>query len=533
MNITESAYFDSLTQEYEKLKSVSLRELCNNTVHVQSFTKRFDGIYIDFSKQFITKNIISLYNKIFSEMTIKEKIYDMYTGAHINTTENRSVLHTALRNSQSNEIFVDGNDIKKDIIKVLEQMKIFSDSIRNKRYIGYTGKVIKNIVNIGIGGSDLGPKMVQNALRFYSDRSITVRFISNVDVTDFYEKVYDMNPEETLFIVASKTFTTDETMTNAQTAKDWLITAMQNSECIQNHMVALSTAIDKVTTFGIHKDNIFEFWDFVGGRYSIWSAIGLSVMISIGYEAFLHLLQGGQSVDEHFINTPLENNIPMLMACISFGSIQFFHTQTEAVLPYDAYLEDFPKYLQQLVMESNGKSVDKHGNSTKYPTSSIVFGECGTNGQHSFHQLLHQGTHIIPTDFIAAKKPLHSNITHHHKLIGNMLAQAQALAIGKTKEELKNDGVEDSLIAHKIMPGNRPSTTILIDKLSPYSLGQLIALYEHKTFVMGLLWDINSFDQWGVELGKLLAKDIVKQLKQGTSHSIDTSTANILQYIHT
>ena len=460
----------------------------------------------------------------------------MFAGERINTTEGRPVLHTALRNRSSRPVLVDGQDVMPAVQQVLQQMAGFADSIRDESWKGATGKAIKNIVNIGIGGSDLGPVMAFEALKQYSDRSITLRFISNIDGTHFFEATQDLQPDETLFIISSKTFTTDETMTNAATARAWLVDALGDA-AVSHHFVAVSTNTQAVTEFGIDAANMFEFWDWVGGRYSLCSAIGLSLMVAIGPDNFDRMLDGFYTMDEHVRTTPLEANAPVILGLLSTWYSNFWGNQTEAILPYDQYLSRFAAYFQQGNMESNGKRVTKNGETVDYTTGPVIWGEPGTNGQHAFYQLLHQGTHFIPTDFIGFAKPSHDLGEHHRKLLANMFAQTAALAFGKTTAEAlaegKDAGLEDSLSTHRTFPGNRPSNTILAKALTPETLGQLIALYEHKIFVQGAIWDINSFDQWGVQLGKVLATDIYKAIQAGDSSqghtASDSSTDSLLQ----
>jgi glucose-6-phosphate isomerase len=461
---------------------------------------------------------------------LRHAIQAMFSGERINTTENRPVLHIALRNRANNPIMVDSHDVMPEENRVLGKMRKCSREIRSGEWTGYTGKKIKNIVNIGIGGSDLGPVMANEALKAYSDRSLQVRFISNIDGTHFTETVRDLDPAETLFIIASKTFTTDETMTNALSAREWLLASLHDDEAIARHFVAVSTNAEKVREFGINPENMFEFWDFVGGRYSLTSAIGLPVMIAIGPEHFDALLEGFHRMDQHFLHTPFEKNLPVILGLLGIWYNNFFGYETHALLPYDQYLHRFPAYFQQGDMESNGKRVTKQGEEVPYQTGPIIWGEPGTNGQHAFYQLIHQGTKIIPADFIGFARSLNPMGEHHRKLMANFFAQTEALAFGKSEAEVREEGVPETLVPHKIFPGNRPTNTILMEQLTPETLGKLIALYEHKIFVQGVIWDINSFDQWGVELGKVLAKNIYTELKvRNNESSHDSSTNNLLR----
>jgi glucose-6-phosphate isomerase len=451
----------------------------------------------------------------------------MFNGEKINTTEKRAVLHVALRAPKSEKIVVDGEDVVPGVHEVLDRMSAFADRVRSGQWTGYTDKPIKNIINIGIGGSDLGPVMAYEALRHYSQRDLVFRFVSNIDGTDFAEATHDLDPEETLFIISSKTFTTLETMTNAHSARTWALKKLEHQAAIAKHFVAVSTNADAVSKFGIDTANMFGFWDWVGGRYSMDSAIGLSTMLAVGPENFRELLAGFHSIDQHFRTAPFEKNLPVLMGLLSVWYADFFGAQTVAVLPYDQYLKRFPAYLQQLTMESNGKHVTLAGDTVNYETGPIFWGEPGTNGQHSFYQLIHQGTHLIPSDFIGFAKTLNKLGEHHDLLMANVFAQAEALAFGKTAEEVKAEGTPDWLVPHRVFEGNRPSNTILVEKLTPETLGKLVALYEHSVFTQGTIWQINSFDQWGVELGKVLAKRIGGELESAgeiTTHDSSTNT---------
>lgn len=530
MFITDYPEWKALQDHFEKVKDIHLRQLfAEDPNRGKAFSFQFEDIFFDYSKNRITKETLKLLLRLPIAVKLKEAIEAMFTGQKINTTEHRSVLHIALRNRTNSPILVDGKDVMPEVNNVLEQMRNFANNIRSGAWKGYTGKEIKNIVNIGIGGSDLGPVMMTEALKSYSDRNLTLRFVSNVDATHFAEQTRDLNPEETLFIVASKTFTTEETMTNAHTARDWLLNSLKDEQSVSKHFVAVSTNTEKVQEFGIDPANMFVFWDWVGGRYSVDSSIGLSVMIAIGPENFDQLLDGFHSMDKHFREMPFERNMPVIMALLSIWYNNFFDAETYAILPYDQYLHRFPAYLQQAIMESNGKSVTKDGQRVTYQTSPIIWGEPGTNGQHAFYQLLHQGTKLVPADFIGFAQSLNPIGDHQVKLIANLFAQTEALAFGKTLEQLQEEGIPEELIPHKTFEGNRPTNTLFIKKLTPYTLGQLTALYEHSIFVQGVIWNINSFDQWGVELGKVLAKRILPELEQdGKELTHDSSTNNLI-----
>ncbi|MFE3515795.1 glucose-6-phosphate isomerase [Streptomyces sp. NPDC059166] len=499
-----------------------------------AYTLRVGDLHIDYSKHLVTDETLRLLRDL-AEATDVAGLRDaMFRGEKINTTEDRAVLHTALRAPRDAVIEVDGENVVPAVHAVLDKMAAFADRVRAGEWTGHTGKPVKNIVNIGIGGSDLGPAMAYEVLRSFTDRSLTVRFVSNVDGADLHEAVRDLDPAETLFIVASKTFTTIETITNATSARDWLLTGLRaGQEAVAKHFVALSTNADKVTDFGIDTANMFEFWDWVGGRYSYDSAIGLSLMIAIGPERFREMLDGFHLVDEHFRTAPAEENVPLLLGLLGVWYGQFFDAQSHAVLPYSHYLSKFAAYLQQLDMESNGKSVDRDGSPVQWQTGPVVWGTPGTNGQHAYYQLIHQGTKVIPADFIGFASPvqdlLPGLIAQHDLLMANFFAQTQALAFGKTPEEVRAEGVAEELVPHKTFRGNHPTTTILADRLTPSVLGQLIALYEHKVFVQGAVWNIDSFDQWGVELGKVLAKRIEPVLTEGTGgDELDSSTAALV-----
>lgn len=518
-------------EHFESIKEQNLRELFSEDPdRALRFSIQFEDIFLDYSKNRITRETLGLLIQLALEAGLEEKIKAMFKGERINKTENRPVLHTALRNVSGDPVNLDGADVMEEINDVLSRMKQFSEKIRNGEWLGFTDKRIRNIVNIGIGGSDLGPVMAYEALKFYSDRGINVRFISNIDGTDFAEKTRDLIPNETLFIIASKTFTTQETMTNAQTAKKWIVDA-GGGEDVSKHFVALSTNLEEVKKFGIEGENMFPFWDFVGGRYSLCSAIGLSLMTAIGSDNFEEMLKGFHSVDIHFKNSELPQNLPVILGLINIWNNNFLGFDTQAIIPYDQYLLRLPAYLQQAVMESNGKSVTENGQKINYQTSPVIWGEPGTNGQHAFFQLMHQGTRIVPADFIGFKESLNPVGDHHNKLMANFFAQTEALAFGKTEAELRTEGVSEELIPHKLMPGNRPTNSILINKLTPYTLGQLIALYEHSIFVQGVIWGIDSFDQWGVELGKVLAKKILSEIDNRNVENLnhDSSTNNLIK----
>ncbi len=534
-NLTKLTSWQKLETHYKQIKDKHLRDLFNEQPERGlKFTVNSTGLFMDYSKHRITEETLNLLFNLANECGLVEKRDAMFRGDRINKTENRAVLHTALRSPKDAKILVDGKDVVPEVHAVLNKMANFSNRVRNGEWKGYTGKRIKNIINIGIGGSDLGPVMAYEALKYYTPRDMTFHFVSNVDGTDFAESVNSIDPEETLFIISSKTFTTLETMTNAQTAREWTLKKLKDEKAIAKHFVAVSTNEKEVTKFGIDTANMFEFWDWVGGRYSMDSAIGLSTMIAIGPENFNELLSGFHQIDEHFKTAPLEQNMPVLMGLLSVWYNNFFGAQTVAVLPYEQYLHRFPAYLQQLTMESNGKHITLDGMITEYQTGPIFWGEPGTNGQHSFYQLIHQGTKIIPCDFIAFRQSLNPLGNHHDILIANVIAQGEALAFGKTPEEVKAEGTPDWLVPHRTFEGNRPSTTIFADKLTPEVLGKLVALYEHSVFTQGIIWGIDSFDQWGVELGKVHAKRIIRQLTDlKTKLDHDSSTNNLIKYYQT
>jgi len=492
------------------------------------------GLYLDYSKNRVTDETLRLLFQLAEESRLRERIDAMFNGKKINITENRAVLHTALRAPKGATILVDGKNVVPEVHAVLDKMADFSNRVRSGEWKGHTGKRIRNVINVGIGGSDLGPVMAYEALKYYSERAMTFRFVSNVDGTDFAEAVRDLDPSETMFIISSKTFTTLETMTNANTARAWSVAGFGGDESsVAKHFVAVSTNAVEVAKFGIDTANMFEFWDWVGGRYSMDSAIGLSTMVAIGPDNFRAMLDGFHQMDEHFRTAPFGANMPVLMGLLALWYNDFFGAQTVAVLPYEQYLKRFPAYLQQLTMESNGKHVTLKGKKVAHDTSPIYWGEPGTNGQHSFYQLIHQGTRLIPCDFIAFDKPLNRVGRHHDMLLANVFAQTEALAFGKTVEQVKAEGTPDWLVPHRVFEGNRPSNTILADQLTPEVLGKLVALYEHSVFTQGVMWNIDSFDQWGVELGKVLAQRIIPELENETdpvlNHDSSTNTL-ILRY---
>ncbi|HEX4285770.1 MAG TPA: glucose-6-phosphate isomerase [Terracidiphilus sp.] len=523
----------ALQSHYKQIKTLHLRELfAQDPARGERFTAEAVGLFLDYSKNRITEETMLLLVKLAEEMGLKQRIDAMFSGEKINITEKRAVLHTALRAPKGATILVDGQDVVPGVHEVLDKMAAFANRVRKGEWKGHTGKRIKNVINVGIGGSDLGPVMAYEALRHYSDRSMTFRFVSNVDGTDFAEAVQDLEPDETLFIISSKTFTTLETMTNAHTARDWSVLGLGGDQsAVAKHFVAVSTNAAEVSKFGIDTANMFGFWDWVGGRYSMDSAIGLSTMLAIGPENFRAMLSGFHDMDEHFRTAPFNRNLPVLIGLLGLWYADFFGAQTVAVLPYEQYLKRFPAYLQQLTMESNGKHVTLDGREVTYATGPIYWGEPGTNGQHSFYQLIHQGTNLIPCDFIAFNESLNRLGRHHDMLIANVFAQTEALAFGKTAEQVKSEGTPDWLVPHRVFEGNRPSNTIMADKLTPAMLGKLVALYEHSVFTQGSIWQINSFDQWGVELGKALAQRIVPELESASQPELhhDTSTNSLIK----
>jgi len=529
-HLTQRPAWKALEAHYQTIKDTHLRELfAQDPRRGEQLAVSDAGIYLDYSKNRVTGETIRLLLGLAEECGLRERTDAMFRGDKINVTERRAVLHTALRAPRDAVIEVDGQNVVPEVHAVLDRMAAFSDRVRSGDWKGYTGKRITTVINIGIGGSDLGPVMAYTALRYYSQRDITCRFVSNVDGTDLAEAVRDADPEQTLFIISSKTFTTLETLTNARSARDWFLKAAGDEKAVAKHFVAVSTNAAEVEKFGIDTANMFGFWDWVGGRYSFDSAIGLSLMIAIGPDGFRQMLAGMHAMDEHFRTAPFEHNLPVLLALIGLWYDDFFDAQTLAVLPYDHYLTYLSAYLQQLDMESNGKHVDLEGNPVDYQTGPIVWGTPGTNGQHAYYQLIHQGTKLIPCDFIGFSQTLNPLGRHHDLLMANMFAQTEALAFGKTAEEAKAEGIPDFQVPHRTFAGNHPTNTLLIDRLTPDSLGRLIALYEHKVFVQGTIWNINSFDQWGVELGKALAMRIIPELESPENPSLDhDSSTNAL-----
>jgi glucose-6-phosphate isomerase len=529
---TRSAW-GALRRHYQKLKGVHLRQLfAQDPDRGHRFAVEAIGLYLDYSKNRITDETLGLLLQLARESALRDRIDAMFRGDKINVSENRAVLHVALRMPRGASIMYDGHNVVPDVHAVLDRMTDFANRLRSGAWKGQTGRRIRNVINIGIGGSDLGPVMAYEALRYYSDRAMTFRFVSNIDGTDFAEAVRDLDPSETLFIVSSKTFTTLETMTNARTAREWLLAGLKGeTTAIAKHFVAVSTNAKEVTQFGIDTANMFGFWDWVGGRYSMDSAIGLSTMLAIGPDNFRAMLDGFHEMDEHFRSAPFERNLPVLMGLLAVWYNNFFGAQTVAVLPYEQYLKRFPAYLQQLTMESNGKHVTIDGVPVDYDTGPIYWGEPGTNGQHSFYQLIHQGTRLIPCDFIAFARPLNPLGRHHDMLLANVFAQSEALAFGKTAEQVEAEGTPDWLVPHRLFEGNRPTNTLLLEVLTPASLGKLVALYEHAVFTQGTIWQIDSFDQWGVELGKALAQRIIPQVENPTEPKLehDSSTNGLIR----
>jgi glucose-6-phosphate isomerase len=530
--LTQRAAWKALENHHQKIRDVGLRSLFEDTQRANRFTIEAAGLFLDYSKNRITDETRKLLLQLAEESGLRERIDAMFRGEKINITEKRAVLHVALRAPKGEKIIVDGEDVVPAVHDVLDKMAAFSNRVRSGEWKGHTGKRIRNIINVGIGGSDLGPVMAYEALRYYSDRSLIFRFVSNVDGTDFAEAVIDLDPAETLFIISSKTFTTLETMTNAHTARDWALKGFKGDEsAIAKHFVAVSTNAKEVTKFGIDTANMFGFWDWVGGRYSMDSAIGLSTMVAIGPDNFRAMLDGFHQIDEHFRTAPFESNLPVILGLLAVWYNDFFGAQTVAVLPYEQYLKRFPAYLQQLTMESNGKHVTLDGERVQSETGPIYWGEPGTNGQHSFYQLIHQGTRLIPCDFIGFIKTLNPLGRHHDILLANVFAQAEALAFGKTAEQVKAEGTPDWLVPHRVFEGNRPSNVLLAEKLTPETLGKLVALYEHSVFTQGTIWQIDSFDQWGVELGKVLAQHIIAEIESPTEPALqhDASTSNLIR----
>jgi glucose-6-phosphate isomerase len=533
--LTQRSAWDALKAHHRSIADAPLRRLfAEDARRGERFALEAAGIYLDFSKNRITEETLRLLLQLADESHLRERIDAMFAGERINVSENRSVMHVALRAPRGATLVVDGENVVPGVHAVLDKMSAFAERVRGGGWTGHTGKRIRNVVNIGIGGSDLGPVMAYEALRFYSDRALTFRFVSNVDGTDIAEALRDLEPAETLFIVSSKTFTTLETMTNAGTARDWSVRGLGGDrKAVARHFVAVSTNTQEVAKFGIDTENMFGFWDWVGGRYSMDSAIGLSTMLAIGPQAFQEMLGGFHELDEHFRTAPFAKNLPVIMGLLGVWYSNFFAAQTIAVLPYEQYLKRFPAYLQQLTMESNGKHVTLGGERVEYDTGPIYWGEPGTNGQHSFYQLIHQGTRLIPCDFIAFAQPLNPLGEHHDLLLANVLAQGEALAFGKTADEVRQEGSPDWLVPHRTFEGNRPSNTLLLERLTPAALGRLVALYEHSVFTQGAIWSIDSFDQWGVELGKVLAKRIVPALREASAATPphDSSTNALLQRI--
>src|ERR1700761_4860678 len=531
--VTELPAWKALSAHFQKIDRLHLRELfAQDPKRAEHLTVEAAGLYLDYSKHRITDETLALLLQLAEQSGLRARIDAMFGGEKINVSEKRAVLHVALRAPKGQSILIDDEDVLPQVHSVLDRMADFSNRVRGGAWRGHTGKPIRNIVNIGIGGSDLGPVMAYEALKHYSNRAMTFRFVSNVDGTDFVEAIRDLDPAETLFIISSKTFTTLETMTNAGNARNWSLAGLGGDEkSVAKHFVAVSTNVKEVTKFGIETANMFGFWDWVGGRYSMDSAIGLSTMLAIGPDNFRAMLGGFHEIDEHFRTAPFERNLPVLMGLLAIWYNNFFDAQTVAVLPYEQYLKRFPAYLQQLTMESNGKHVTLDGNRVDYDTGPIYWGEPGTNGQHSFYQLIHQGTRLIPCDFIAFAKPPNPLGRHHDTLIANVFAQTEALAFGKTAEQVKAEGTPDWLVPHRVFEGNRPSNTILAQKLTPAVLGKLVALYEHLVFTQGTIWQIDSFDQWGVELGKALAQRIIPELESATEPKLehDSSTNALIR----
>jgi len=530
--LTQLPEWKRLARHYQAIKSAHLRDLFAQDKHrAEKFTVTAEGLVLDYSKNRITSETMRALFALARKRALAQARSAMFSGKIINRTENRPVLHIALRNSSNKPILVNGMDVMPEVNRVLKKMRVFANTVRSGAWRGYTGRPIRNIINIGIGGSDLGPAMAYEALKPYAKRNLTVRFVSNIDATHLIEATRDLAPDETLFVVTSKTFTTQETMANAGSAREWCLAKLKTEKAIEKHFVAVSTNTAKVREFGINPANMFEFWDWVGGRYSLCSAVGLSLMLAIGPENFDRLLAGFHAMDFHFLNAPLDRNLPVILALLGVWHNNFFGAQTHAILPYSQYLEKFPAYLQQADMESNGKGVDKGGKKVGWQTGPVIWGEPGTNGQHAFYQLLHQGTKLIPADFIGFCKPAQKLGEHHAMLMSNFFAQTEALAFGKTADQVAAEGVPAELIPHKTFEGNRPTNTILAEKLDPATLGKLIALYEHKIFTQGVIWDIYSFDQWGVQLGKELAGKILPELLAGKEGRLkhDASTNALIR----
>ena len=535
MPISETPEWRALAEHHLRIEDTHLRQLfADDPDRGTQFTVRAGDLYLDYSKNRLTRETIDLLVSLAERVGLRVRTEAMFRGEHINATEDRAVLHVALRDPRTSGLEVDGQDVRRDVHDVLDRMADFAERVRSGEWTGLTGARIRTVVNIGIGGSDLGPAMAYTALRDYSDRSLAFRFVSNIDPTDLVEATRDLDPASTLFIVASKTFTTQETLTNAREARRWLVDGLGGDDkAVAKHFVAVSTNAEKVAEFGIDTENMFGFWDWVGGRYSYESAIGLSLMVAIGRERFREMLDGFHAMDEHFRTAPYEENLPALLGLISVWYIDFFGTQTQAVLPYSQYLARFPAYLQQLCMESNGKSVTLNGTPVDVPTGEVIWGEPGTNGQHAFYQLLHQGTLLVPADFLAFAQPNHDLDYMHDLLLANFLAQPRALAFGRGAQEVAAEGTAEDVVPHKVMPGNRPSNVILAPKLTPSVLGQLVAAYEHRVFTQAVVWGINPFDQWGVELGKVMASQLApKLLSQGApEYDYDSSTNALVRLL--
>jgi glucose-6-phosphate isomerase len=530
VGISDSAEWQALADHHREVRDRHLRELfAEDADRGELLTCRAGDLYLDYSKNRITRDTIGLLVALAEKAGLRERTEAMFGGEHINTAEDRAVLHVALRDPAASGLEVDGQDVRHDVHEVLDRMGEFADRVRSGEWTGHTGERIRAVVNIGIGGSDLGPAMAYLALRDYSDRSLTFRFVSNIDPTDLAEATRDLDPASTLFIVASKTFTTQETLTNATEARRWLLDGLGlqdgNEDAVAKHFVAVSTNAEKVAAFGIDTANMFGFWDWVGGRYSFTSAIGLSLMVAIGPAQYREMLDGFHTIDEHFRTAPYEENLPALLGLISVWYVDFFGAQTQAVLPYSQYLARFPAYLQQLCMESNGKSVTRDGTPVDVHTGEIVWGEPGTNGQHAFYQLLHQGTLLVPADFLAFAQPNHDLDGMHDLFLANFLAQPRALAFGKTAEEVAAEGTKADVVPHKVMPGNHPSNAIVAPKLTPNVLGQLVAAYEHRVFTQSVIWGINAFDQWGVELGKVMASQLAPKLQSDDAPDYDSDSS--------
>jgi glucose-6-phosphate isomerase len=530
--LRERPAWNALTQHYERIRELHLRQLfAEDAGRGERLVAEAAGLFLDYSKNRITNETVELLLALADQSGLAEHTEAMFRGDRINVSENRSVLHVALRMPKGSSLIVDGVNVVDQVHEVLDRMTAFTDQVRSGQWTGHTGKRIRNVINIGIGGSDLGPVMAYEALRHYSDREITFRFVSNVDSTDFVEATRDLSADETLFIISSKTFTTLETMTNARSAREWALGQLGDESAVAKHFVAVSTNAEKVADFGIDTANMFGFWDWVGGRYSMDSAIGLSTMLAVGSEGFHEMLAGFHEMDEHFRTTPHERNLPVLMGLLAVWYGDFFGAQTVGVMPYEQYLKRFPAYLQQLTMESNGKHVTLDGRHVDYDTGAIFWGEPGTNGQHSFYQLIHQGTRLIPVDLIGFGKSLNPLGDHHDFLMSNVFAQAEALAFGKTEEEVRAEGTPAAVVPHRVMEGNRPTNVILAEKLTPRVLGTLVALYEHSVFTQGVIWSIDSFDQWGVELGKALAQRIIPELQSDSDPDLqhDSSTNALIR----